>query len=217
MREDSGALCDLSDTTHEVFGPYSTCTFVFKAGLAIRDPYMEHLELWRLGFAPNKLSDNAPMETVAVNVWLSIQSNLPGSWDVDNLAQQSVWHIILKRFLFPGLYSDPNRQLSQINTIPMSSAWIRHPTNYLLEFKECWLRSLSSCFETLLWEVNKFKPGHGHCSLGKRTVNRKDCLTKSSSSLLSLQHHKHGWQPLSKGGGILNESGFLLPSSLRIT
>lgn len=66
----------------------------------------------------------------------SSQSNFPGSWDV-NLAQHSGLHIILKRFLFPGLNSDPNRQLSQINTIPMSSAWIRHPTNYLLEFKEC--------------------------------------------------------------------------------
>lgn len=65
------------------------------------------------------------------------QSNFPGSWDVDNLAQQSGLHIILKRFLFPGLNSDPNRQLSQINTIPRSSAWIRHPTNYLLEYKEC--------------------------------------------------------------------------------
>lgn len=53
--------------------------------------------------------------------------NFPGSWDV-SLAQQSGLHRILKRVLFPGLNSDPNRQLPQINTIPMSSAWIRHPT-----------------------------------------------------------------------------------------
>lgn len=52
----------------------------------------------------------------------------------------------------------------------------------------------------------------------KEQLKKKgDCLTKSSSSLLSLQHHKHEWQPLSKGGGILNRSGFPLPSSLRIT
>lgn len=67
MGEDLGALCDLSDTTHEVLGPYSNWDLFSKPALRWY-PSIQHLELQRLGFVSNKLSDDAPMETEAVNV-----------------------------------------------------------------------------------------------------------------------------------------------------